>query len=81
MRGHEVRVFEKAEHREVDSDGDAERPFPARLDVAVDHDRRDVIEDDGEQQDQQEARLAPGVEDEREKSVTTFLPTTVGVRT
>ncbi len=65
--GDEIGVFEDAEREEIDGDGESQRPVAARALVAVDQDRRDIIEDDREQEDQQEARLAPGVEDEREE--------------
>ena len=65
--GDEVGVFENAEHQEIARHGNTKRPFSARVDVAVDDDRRDVVEGNGEEENQEEARLAPRVEDEREQ--------------
>ena len=65
--GDEIGVFEDAEHHKIAGDREAQRPFAARADVAVDDDRGGVIEGDGEQEDEQETRLAPGIEDQREE--------------
>src|SRR5271169_1521339 len=66
ISGDEIGVFEDSEHEKIDGDRDAKRGLARRAIPPVDRNRRGVVENDGEQQDRQKARITPGVENEGE---------------